>query len=253
MINVLMVDSDLSIVNEVKKYFSNQSSISISKVCHDGASAIEEISKNSNKYDVILMDPLLPKFDGIAVLKAMKEQNIKKKVIIYSIYNNEYMVKTIAKYDISFFLLKSINLDLLMERIIDATKLEYQEYEFVDNYTQQKISKLLHDLGMPSHIKGYQYIRDAIEMMYNNPNLFGGITKEVYPFIASKYNTTSSRVERAMRHAIEVSWCRGDYDLMDDIFGHSVDFDKAKPTNSEFLATLADKIALEKRNSVKIK
>ena len=253
MINVLMVDSDLSIVNEVKKYFSNQSSISISKVCHDGESAIEEISKNSNKYDVILMDPLLPKFDGIAVLKAMKEQNIKKKVIIYSIYNNEYMVKTIAKYDISFFLLKSINLDLLMERIIDATKLEYQEYEFVDNYTQQKISKLLHDLGMPSHIKGYQYIRDAIEMMYNNPNLFGGITKEVYPFIASKYNTTSSRVERAMRHAIEVSWCRGDYDLMDDIFGHSVDFDKAKPTNSEFLATLADKIALEKRNSVKIK
>lgn len=250
MINVLMVDNDESTIDVVKKYFSNQSSINISKVCYDGEEAIKEIESNSKNYDLLLMDPVLPKQDGIAILKAMEEKNIKLKTIIYSIFNNENIIKTIAKYDISFFLLKSINLDLLSERIIDSTKIDYQEYEFVDNYTQQRISKLLHDLGMPSHIKGYQYIRDAIEMMYNNPKLFGGITKEVYPFIANKYNTTSSRVERAMRHAIEVSWCRGDYDLMDDIFGHSVDFDRAKPTNSEFLATLADKLSLEKRNII---
>ena len=244
MINVLMVDSDVSTINVVKKYFSKESSIKISKVCNDGEEAIKEIS--ANNYDVILMDPVLPKRDGIDILKYMNDNDIKRKVIIYSNFNNENIIKAIAQYNISFFLLKTINLDILEERIKDAIKLDYQEYEFVDNYMQQKISKLLHDLGMPSHIKGYQYIRDAIEMMYNNPNLFSGITKEVYPFIANKYNTTSSRVERAMRHAIEVSWSRGDYDLMDDIFGHSVDFDRAKPTNSEFLATLADKINLDK-------
>ena len=104
---------------------------------------------------------------------------------------------------------------------------------------------------MPSHIKGYQYIRDAIIMIYNNSSYIGGITKQLYPDIAKKFDTTPSRVERAIRHAIEVSWSRGDYDLMDEIFGHSVDFDRAKPTNSEFLATLADKLNLDDKNSTK--
>ena len=98
---------------------------------------------------------------------------------------------------------------------------------------------------MPSHIKGYQYIRDGIVMIYNNPDIIGGITKELYPDVATKYNTTVSRVERAIRHAIEVSWNRGNWDLMEEIFGHSVDIDKAKPTNSEFIVTIADKLRLE--------
>ena len=246
MINVLMIDSDLSIIKEVKQYFSNRSSINISKVSLDGEDALKKLE--SNNYDVILMDPILPKLDGIEILKVMNEKNISGKVIIYSNYNNLNMIKMIAKYNISFFLLKSINLDILEERIIDATKISYDVYDYTPNDMHLKISKLLHDLGMPSHIKGYQYIRDAIIMMHNDPSLFGGITKEIYPSIASKYNTTSSRVERAMRHAIEVSWARGDYDLMDDIFGHSVDFDRAKPTNSEFLATLADKISLDSKS-----
>ena len=142
-------------------------------------------------------------------------------------------------------ILKSIDKDILKERIEDSVEINYQKYEFIDNGIDKKISKLLHNLGMPSHIKGYQYIRDAIILMHDDPNYFSGITKQLYPTIAKRYNTTSSRVERAIRHAIEVSWSRGDYDLMDEIFGHSVDFDRAKPTNSEFLATLADKINLD--------
>ena len=247
MINVLMIDGNDSIVKEVKQYFSNQESIKISGVCSDGNMASNEILKDC--YDVILMDPMVSGIDGIGLLRLLRESNIKKKVIVYTSQNNENMIKEVAKYNISFFLMKPINMDILSERILDATKLEYQEYEFGDNEIQQHISKLLHDLGMPSHIKGYQYIREAIELMYNNPKYLGSITKELYPFIANKYETTSSRVERAIRHAIEVSWTRGDYDLMDDIFGHSVDFDRAKPTNSEFLATLADKISLEKNNN----
>ena len=98
---------------------------------------------------------------------------------------------------------------------------------------------------MPSHIKGYQYIREGISLIYNNPSIIGGITKELYPEIAMKYDTTVSRVERAIRHAIEVSWNRGSIDYMEELFGHSVDFDKAKPTNSEFIVTVADKLRLE--------
>ena len=115
----------------------------------------------------------------------------------------------------------------------------------ISNNLQISISKMLHELGMPSHIKGYQYIREAISMVYDNPEIVGGITKELYPTLAGKFDTTVSRVERAIRHAIEVSWNRGDWDLMEEIFGHSVDIDKAKPTNSEFIVTVADKLRLE--------
>ena len=107
------------------------------------------------------------------------------------------------------------------------------------------ITKILHELGIPSHIKGYQYIREGIGIIFERPETIGGITKELYPELAGKFNTTVSRVERAIRHAIEVSWNRGDWDLMEEIFGHSVDIDKAKPTNSEFIVTIADKLRLE--------
>ena len=110
---------------------------------------------------------------------------------------------------------------------------------------QSTISTLLHSLGVPSHIKGYEYIREGIGLMYNDPSMLGAITKEMYPKIASIYDTTSSRVERAIRHAIETSWNRGDYDLMEELFGHSGDFDRARPTNSEFIATLADKLRID--------
>ena len=115
----------------------------------------------------------------------------------------------------------------------------------VRNNLQISITKMLHELGMPSHIKGYQYIREGICMIYDNPEMIGGITKELYPDLATKFDTTVSRVERAIRHAIEVSWNRGNWDLMEEVFGHSVDIDKAKPTNSEFIVTIADKLRLE--------
>ena len=126
----------------------------------------------------------------------------------------------------------------------------YEEYEgktidLYHNNLQRSTTKILHELGVPSHIKGYQYIREGIMMLYERPEVIGGITKELYPEVASKYGTTVSRVERAIRHAIEVSWNRGNWQLMEDIFGYSVDIDKAKPTNSEFIVTVADKLRLE--------
>ena len=114
-----------------------------------------------------------------------------------------------------------------------------------DDTVEALVTNVIHEIGVPAHIKGYQYIREAISMVYDNPEIVGGITKELYPTLAGKFDTTVSRVERAIRHAIEVSWNRGDWDLMEEVFGHSVDIDKAKPTNSEFIVTVADKLRLE--------
>ena len=124
-------------------------------------------------------------------------------------------------------------------------KQDTRNIDFYHSNLQVAISKMLHDLGIPSHIKGYQFIRDAVYMIFDNPDMIGGITKELYPELANRYDTTVSRVERAIRHAIEVSWTRGDLRLMENIFGHSVDIDKAKPTNSEFIVTIADKLRLD--------
>ena len=142
--------------------------------------------------------------------------------------------------------LKPFNLSDLEDKILSV--FDTQESKTINLYhsnLQISITKMLHELGMPSHIKGYQYIREGITMIYNDPNIIGGITKELYPELASKFDTTVSRVERAIRHAIEVSWNRGNWDYMEELFGHSVDIDKAKPTNSEFIVTVADKLRLE--------
>ena len=148
------------------------------------------------------------------------------------------------------YLTKGIRQELedLEKKILSVTNKQEKRYgsiNLVEKNLQLSVTKILHDLGIPSNIKGYSYIRDAITLVYNNPELIGGITKELYPEIGKKYNISITRVERSIRHAIEVSWNRGDWDLMEEIFGHSVDIDKAKPTNSEFIVTIADKLKLD--------
>ena len=249
MINVLMID-EVSSIKEFTEFLDSKSSthVNIKYKYSDGLEGLEAIKKHLDEIDCIVLSLVLPSFDGVGILKYLKNENINKRVILYTHNTNLDLLKLLGDYRILFILYKGTDLNLLEDRILDVGKLkakdDLKENKPVKEMTKE-ISRLLHDLGMPSHIKGYQYIRDSIELMYNNPNVLGGITKEVYPFIADKYNTTPSRVERAIRHAIEVSWTRGDYDLMEEIFGHSVDFDRAKPTNSEFLATIADKLCLE--------
>ena len=249
MINVLMID-EVSSIKEFTEFLDSKSSthVNIKYKYSDGLEGLEAIKKHLDEIDCIVLSLVLPSFDGVGILKYLKNENINKRVILYTHNTNLDLLKLLGDYRILFILYKGTDLNLLEDRILDVGKLKakdaLKENKPVKEMTKE-ISRLLHDLGMPSHIKGYQYIRDSIELMYNNPNVLGGITKEVYPFIADKYNTTPSRVERAIRHAIEVSWTRGDYDLMEEIFGHSVDFDRAKPTNSEFLATIADKLCLE--------
>ena len=246
-INVLVIDDNESIIEAIKEHFSSHAVINIKEVGKTGKEGLELILKNHQSYDLILMDILMPEIDGIEILETMKNKNIKNKVIVLTSYKKDYTVKQVSKYGISYYMMKPFSLEALEKRILEVVLEDEELLNELSQDVQLAISKLLHSLGVPSHIKGYQYIRESIYMMYSNPDMIGGITKEIYPEIADKFDTTSSRVERAIRHAIEVSWNRGDYDLMEEIFGHSVDYDRAKPTNSEIIATLADKLRMDKR------
>ena len=190
----------------------------------------------------------MPNKDGIAVLEYLNKNRINKKIIVLTSYNTQEMIRKVSELGADYLMLKPFELTDLEEKINSLTNNQVNACESIDlfhNNLQISITKTLHELGVPSHIKGYQYIREGITLVYKRPEIVGGITKELYPEIAKKFDSTVSRVERAIRHAIEVSWNRGNWDLMEDIFGHSVDIDKAKPTNSEFIVTIADKLRLE--------
>lgn len=245
-IKVLMIDDNVNLVEMVKNYFEEHSKIEIVGSANDGEEGLKIIKEGKLKYDLIILDLIMPKKDGLGVLKELKNSNIISNVIVATSYNAPDTIRKVSEYGANYYILKPFELSDLEEKILDT--FDYtnsKSINLISNNLQISISKMLHELGMPSHIKGYQYIRDAISLVYDNPEIVGGITKELYPTLAGKYDTTVSRVERAIRHAIEVSWNRGDWDLMEEIFGHSVDVDKAKPTNSEFIVTVADKLRLE--------
>lgn len=247
-IRVLMIDDNEEIIKATKEYFSSHAVIDVVLSSIDGKKGFDMILHNQSEYDLIIMDLIMPHKDGLSILEDLKNNNINKKVIVLTSYNTDSTIRKVSEYNVSYYMLKPFDIKDLENRILDVFDSKINPKISSDRLEKNidiSISKMLHSLGVPSHIKGYQYIRDGIHMMYKQPNLIGGITKELYPEIASRYDTTSSRVERAIRHAIEISWNRGDYDLMEDIFGHSVDYDRAKPTNSEFIATIADKLRLD--------
>lgn len=246
-IKILMVDDNLNLVEMVKEYFKNHEMIQIAYEAYDGEQGIELIDKEKDHYDLIILDLIMPKKDGIYVLEEMKKRGISKKVIVATSYNASEVIREVSEYGVSYFILKPFELPDLEKRILESNKKknESKNIDFYYNNLQISITKMLHELGIPSHIKGYQYIREGIGIIFERPETIGGITKELYPELADKFDTTVSRVERAIRHAIEVSWNRGNWSLMEEIFGHSVDIDKAKPTNSEFIVTIADKLRLD--------
>ena len=227
-IKVLMIDDNVELINMVKEYFSDHASIDITLEAHDGVEGLKLIKNNQSDYDVVILDLIMPKKDGMDVLEEMKKFGINKKVIVLTSYNTDDIIRKTSELGIDYFILKPFELSDLERRIVNCVNPKVAAGKSIDVYhnnLQISITKILHELGVPSHIKG--------------------ITKELYPEIAKTFSTTVSRVERAIRHAIEVSWNRGNWDLMEEIFGHSVDIDKAKPTNSEFIVTVADKLRLE--------
>ena len=245
---LLVIDDNKELVSMIREYFSNHAEIEVSMVANDGVEGLNLIEKKQDNYDVIILDLIMPNKDGITVLETMKKKNMDKKIIVLTSYNTPDVIRKVSEFGVNYYILKPFELADLEKRVVeisDGVNFNGKSIDLYHNNLQISTTKILHELGVPSHIKGYQYIREGIMMLYERPEVIGGITKELYPEVASKYDTTVSRVERAIRHAIEVSWNRGNWQLMEDIFGHSVDIDKAKPTNSEFIVTVADKLRLE--------
>ena len=245
-IRVLMIDDNESLVEMVTEYFNNHNKIEVVLSCKDGEEGLNTIINKGDEYDLVLLDLVMPKKDGLYVLEELNKRGIEKNIIVETSYNEPKVIRKVSEYGVGYYILKPFDLTDLESKILEIfNSLSSKSINLYHSNLQISITKMLHELGMPSHIKGYQYIREGISMIYNDPSLIGGITKELYPELATKFDTTVSRVERAIRHAIEVSWNRGNWDYMEEIFGHSVDIDKAKPTNSEFIVTVADKLRLE--------
>ena len=247
-IKVLVVDDSAVHVQLLKKYFNGSEKIEVIGSASNGEEFLKILEEGKATFDILILDLVMPLLDGFGVLSYMKENNINKKVIVMTSFNEEETIRKVSELGVKYYALKPFDLKKLESIIIsinDSIKASKELVEIQDKGLQIKVTNLLHELGIPSHIKGYQYIRSAILMVYDNPSFIGGITKQLYPDLSIKFNTSIERVERAIRHAIEVSWIRGDIDLMESIFGHSVDIDKAKPTNSEFIVTIADKLRLD--------
>ncbi len=246
-IRILMIDDNRSLIEMAKEYFSSHAVIDIILEAHDGREGLQTILEHEGEYDLVLLDLVMPSKDGLYILDELTRLKKMQNVIVVSGLGKEETLRKVSAYGVKYYILKPFDFEDLESRILESMSVVENKKSVNLNAANLHllITKTLHSLGIPSHIKGYQYIRESIYLMYENPGLIGGITKELYPEIAIKYETTSSKVERAIRHAIEVSWNRGDYDLMEEIFGHSVDYDRAKPTNSEFIATVADKLRID--------
>ncbi len=250
-IKVLLIDDNKQLIDMVKEYFSSHAVIEVSDVAYDGKEGLALIENKT--YDVVLLDLIMPGMDGIKLLEEVNRKNLEARIVVVTSYNSPEVIRKVSGLGIKYFMLKPFELSELESKILEYSNSKIYTKKTIDLYysnLQMSITKLLHELGVPSHIKGYTYIREGITLIYNNPTLTGAITKELYPTIAKKYKTTSSRVERAIRHAIEVSWNRANWELMEEVFGYSVDIDKAKATNSEFIVTLADKLRLEYREVI---
>ena len=245
-INLLVVDDDKDLVVTMKKYFEENTNIRIKYEASNGEEAKRIIDSRQEEYDLILLEPLIPKIDGLSLLETIKDKNINKKVLIISSYKDLEIMERAKELNVIGYMMKPFDLKILEKRInnyfVDSEKVTI-ENEKVS--LKKRITKIIHELGVPSNLKGYDYIREGIMLVYYDPTLSSKITKGLYPIIANKFTSNESRVERSMRHAIEVSWNRGNWDMMEDIFGYSVSIDKAKPTNSEFIVTIADMLRLE--------
>ena len=259
-INLLVAENNPTLQEEIKKRFKCEESINLLDIVSDGKECLEKVAINTN-IDVLVLDSVLPTIDGFELIKRIKNnyKSSVKKIIVTSGLINDCLLEFLNEYGIDLLIMKPYNMDALVSKVktlingypnnnyslkINNTTSENEE-DFSKNKLLKDITHILHEVGIPAHIKGYNYLRTGIEKMYYSTDMQGKITKALYPFIARKYSTTSSRVERAIRHAIEVAWNRGNVDSIDDIFGYTINAYKAKPTNSEFISMIADRLKLQ--------
>lgn len=219
----------------------------------DGQKLITAVNKE--RADIVIADVFMPNIDILGVLKNIQEKAKSERpmVMVMSNFDNQRLEKETLEAGASYYFLKPIDLNTMAERIIKLSGWKNDNAPLILNKSavttdvqlELLITEIIHQVGVPAHIKGYHYLRDAILMSVKDTSMINSVTKILYPTVAKKHQTTSSRVERAIRHAIEVAWDRGDLDTLDSYFGYTVQNTRGKPTNSEFIAMISDKIRLD--------
>ena len=267
-ISVLIADDNKEFCNILNDYLLSQRDIVVTGIAKDGLEALKLIEEKQP--DLVVLDIIMPHLDGLGVLERINSLVLEKtpRVIVLSAVGQDKITQRAITLGADYYVVKPFDMDVFTERIrqmfnstiseeptnskptisvVEGSKSEDSSSD--DNKEpmdlEVEITSIIHEIGVPAHIKGYMYLREAITMVVNDMELLSAITKELYPSIAKKYNTTASRVERAIRHAIEVAWSRGKVDTINQLFGYTVHTTKGKPTNSEFIAMIADKLRLE--------
>ena len=249
--NIVLALDDIN-SKSLADFFASHSNYSIVASVSDGQSAIDSIV--NHQPDFVVLDLVLPKLDGFAVLDFISNKLVSKKpiVIVTSALSQDAFVNKALASGASDFIAKPFSPNVIKEHIDSLSTggaiSPHSSAKAKAKLIEEQITNVFLTIGIPAHIKGYHYLRDAIIMAVNDMDVLNAITKILYPTVAKKYQTTSSRVERAIRHAIEVAWSRGKLDTLDELFGYTVSTGKGKPTNSEFIALIADTIQLEYRH-----
>ena len=221
----------------------------------DGVKVINAI--HEARPDIVLIDLFMPSMDGISVISSIMEEPGKHPMfIVLSNFDSSVLEKEVMAAGASYFVLKPYHAKELAMRILQlrgtylpSSSRKSAAARTQGQSTEMQVTDILHQIGVPAHIKGYHYLRDSILMSVENPDIINAVTKQLYPAVAKKYDTTSSRVERAIRHAIEVAWDRGDVDVLNSYFGYTIHTSRGKPTNSEFIAMISDKLRLEMKSA----
>ena len=208
----------------------------------------------SEEPDVVFMDAFMTRLDAIGVMRVIKKEKIKQPLfIVFSSFHSTVLEREIMNSGADYFMLKPYDIEQLCENISvllkNGTDKPLTPLKIDAFGIELKVTQILHEIGVPAHIKGYHYLRDSIMMSVEKPEIINAVTKQLYPSVAKKYQTTSSRVERAIRHAIEVAWDRGDVDVLNSYFGYTIHNDRGKPTNSEFIAMISDRLRLQIKNA----
>lgn len=258
-IRIGIADDNKEFCDILSDFFSDKENIEIAFIAHDGLKALEEIENHLP--DVLVLDMIMPHLDGLGVLEGINSMELPAypRTIVLSAVGQETITQKSINLGAEYYIVKPFNFDVLLKRINQLagndteseSKMNYvrsinsNKQQVFHEDMEMLVTNVIHEIGVPAHIKGYHYLRDAIMMVVDDMDLLGAVTKELYPAIAFKNNTTPSRVERAIRHAIEVAWNRGRVETINQLFGYTVGEHKGKPTNSEFIAIISDKLRLE--------
>lgn len=262
-IKIFIADDNTEFISTLVTYLDSQEDMEVMATAKDGTEAVQKIIEMNP--DVVILDVIMPQLDGLGVLEAMREKMDALPIcVMLSAVGQDKVTTRALSLGAQYYIVKPFEMEVLIKRIRELIKNQPIEIaspklkELKKNYVQvdttksnleTKVTNVIHDVGVPAHIKGYQYLRDGIIMAVNNADVINQVTKQLYPDLAKKYKTTPSRVERAIRHAIEVAWNRGQIESMQSIFGYTVNSNRGKPTNSEFIAMIADKLRLELKSA----